>query len=73
MHRWLERSSSPIRLRQTMSIPDQYLADGGIAYPVPKIRGMAAKFGMRYEGVKVRDLKTYRSPCSAIASAAFPT
>ena len=40
----------------TMSIPDQYLADGGIAYPVPKIRGMAAKFGMRYEGVKVRDL-----------------
>jgi hypothetical protein len=43
-------------LTSTMSIPDQYLADGGIAYPVPKIRGMAAKFGMRYEGVKVRDL-----------------
>jgi hypothetical protein len=43
-------------LTSTMSIPDQYLADGGIAYPVPKIRGLAAKFGMRYEGVKVRDL-----------------
>jgi hypothetical protein len=43
-------------LSSTMSIPDQYLADGGVAYPVPKIRGMAAKFGMRYEGVKVRDL-----------------
>jgi hypothetical protein len=46
----------PNPLTSTMSIPDQYLADGGIAYPVPKIRGMAAKFGMRYEGVKVRDL-----------------
>jgi hypothetical protein len=43
-------------LTSKMSIPDQYLADGGIAYPVPKIRGLAAKFGMRYEGVKVRDL-----------------
>src|SRR5258708_37907945 len=46
----------PNPLTSTTSIPDQYLADGGIAYPVPKIRGMAAKFGMRYEGVKVRDL-----------------
>ena len=46
----------PNPLTSTMSIPDQYLADGGIAYPVPKIRGMAAKFGMRYEGVKFRDL-----------------
>ena len=39
-----------------MSIPDQYLADGGVAYPVPKLRGVAAKFGLRYEGVKVKDL-----------------
>jgi len=46
----------PNPLTSTMSIPDQYLADGGIAYPVPKIRGLAAKFGLRYEGVKVRDL-----------------
>src|SRR5258708_29441383 len=46
----------PNPLTSTMSIPDQYLADGGLAYPVPKIRGLAAKFGMRYEGVKVRDL-----------------
>ncbi|MBV9182488.1 MAG: hypothetical protein JO356_14345 [Acidobacteria bacterium] len=43
-------------LTANMSIPDQYLADGGVAHPVPKIRGLAAKFGMRYEGVKVRDL-----------------
>jgi len=46
----------PNPLASTMSIPDQYLVDGGIAYPVPKIRGLAAKFGLRYEGVKVRDL-----------------
>src|SRR5260370_37646879 len=46
----------PNPLTSKMSIPDQYLADGGIAYPVPKIRGMAAKFGMRYEGVKGRDM-----------------
>jgi hypothetical protein len=45
----------PNPLAANMSIPDQYLADGGISYPLPKIRGLAAKFGMRYEGVKVRD------------------
>jgi hypothetical protein len=46
----------PNPLTSTMSIPDQYLVDGGIAYPVPKISGLAAKMGIRYEGVKVRDL-----------------
>jgi hypothetical protein len=46
----------PNPLTSTMSIPDQYLADGGISRSVPKVRGLAAKFGMRYEGVKVRDL-----------------
>jgi hypothetical protein len=46
----------PNPLTSTMSIPDQYLADGGISRSVPKIRGLAAKFGMRYEGVKVRDI-----------------
>jgi hypothetical protein len=43
-------------LTATMSIPDQYLADGGVAYPVPRFRGLAARFGLRYEGIKVRDL-----------------
>jgi hypothetical protein len=43
-------------LTVNMSIPDQYLADGGVSHSVPKIRGLAAKFGMRYEGVKVRDI-----------------
>lgn len=46
----------PNPLTSFMSIPDQYLADGGISHGVPKIRGLAAKFGMRYEGVKVRDI-----------------
>jgi hypothetical protein len=46
----------PNPLTATMSIPDQYLVDGGVAYPVPKMRGLAAKMGLRYEGVKVRDL-----------------
>ena len=33
-------------------------ADGTseVRMPVPKIRGLAAKMGLRYEGVKVRDL-----------------
>ena len=43
-------------LTSTMSIPDQYLVDGGVAYPFPKVKGLAFKTGLRYEGVKVRDL-----------------
>ena len=43
-------------LISTMSIPDQYLVDGGVAYPFPKIKGLALKTGLRYEGVKVRDI-----------------
>ncbi len=39
-----------------MSIPDQYLMDGGIAHPFPKVRGLAVKAGLRYEGLKVKDL-----------------
>ena len=39
-----------------MSIPDQYLVDGGIAHPFPKVRGLALKGGLRYEGLKVKDL-----------------
>lgn len=46
----------PNPLTAFMSIPDQYLVDGGISHGVPKVRGLAAKFGMRYEGVKVRDI-----------------
>jgi len=46
----------PNPLTQYMSIPDQYLVDGGIANPFPKVRRLVIKTGMRYEGVKVRDL-----------------
>ena len=50
----LNRPANP--LTSDMSIPDQYLVDGGLAYPFPHIRGMAVKGGLRYEGVKVKDL-----------------
>jgi hypothetical protein len=38
------------------STPDQYLAEAGIAYPFPKVRGLVVTFGPHIEGVKVRDL-----------------
>jgi len=46
----------PDPLTSTMSIPDQYLVAGGVAYPFPKVRGLAVRGGLRYEGVKVRNL-----------------
>jgi hypothetical protein len=46
----------PNPLTSTMSVPDQYLVDGGVAYPFFLIRGLAVKSGLRYEGLKVRDL-----------------
>jgi hypothetical protein len=49
-------TSKPNPLATYMSIPDQYLVDGGIAHPFPHVRGLAAKAGLRYEGVKVKDL-----------------
>ncbi|MFB3921102.1 MAG: hypothetical protein ACE145_05235 [Terriglobia bacterium] len=39
-----------------MSIPDQYLAQVGLAYPFPKSRHVAVNFGGRMEGVPVRDI-----------------
>ena len=39
-----------------MSVPDQYLAEAGIAYPFPKVRGLAVDFGSRLEGIPVHDL-----------------
>jgi hypothetical protein len=50
----LNRPPNP--LTAYMSIPDQYLVDGGVAHPFPKIRGLAFKGGLRYEGLKVKDL-----------------
>ena len=40
---------------QVMSVADQYLFRAGIGRALPKIRGLAASFGGRIEGVPVRD------------------
>ena len=50
----LNRPINP--LTHYMSIPDNYLVDGGIAHPFFKVRGLAVTGGLRYEGVKVKDL-----------------
>lgn len=41
-----------------MSVPDQYLARAGVVYPILKREswGLSASFGLRMEGVPVRDL-----------------
>ena len=41
---------------EVMSIADQYLARGGIAFPIPKSVAMTGSFGLRAEGVPVRDI-----------------
>ena len=54
-----------------MSVTDQYLVRGGIGHALPKIRGLAASFGGRFEGVPVRDLiggaNGFRRPGYAIS------
>jgi hypothetical protein len=44
------------RGEEFMSVADQYLFRAGVGHTVPKIRGLAASFGIRKEGVPVRDL-----------------
>ena len=44
------------RGEDVMSVPDQYLYRGGLGRAIPKVRGLAASFGFRTEGVPVRDL-----------------
>lgn len=39
-----------------MSVPDQYLAEAGVAYPFPKVRGLAVDFGTRVEGIPATDI-----------------
>ena len=38
-----------------MSVPDQYLYRGGVIVPTPKLRGLSFSFGIRGEGIPVRD------------------
>lgn len=42
-------------LETVMSVSDQYLYRGGVTRGVPWVRGLAASFGGRIEGVPVRD------------------
>lgn len=41
---------------QLMSIADQYLLRGGVAFPVPRSRNLSFSAGVRIEGVPVRDI-----------------
>src|SRR5262249_48320279 len=54
-----------------MSVPDQYIARGGVAVPTPKIRGLSLSVAGRMEGIPVRDLigksEGFRRPGYAIS------
>jgi hypothetical protein len=41
---------------RALSVPDQYLFRGGLAYAVPKFRGISVSVAVRDEGVPARDL-----------------
>jgi hypothetical protein len=47
---------NPVTLTQYNAIMDQYLMEGGVAYPIKKIRGLTVTFGPRMEGVPARNL-----------------
>jgi hypothetical protein len=44
------------RGEEVFSVTDQYLFRGGAGHPIPWIRGLAGSFGLRMEGVPVRDV-----------------
>lgn len=44
------------RGEEVFSVADQYLFRGGAGHPIPWIRGLAGSFGLRMEGVPVRDV-----------------
>jgi thiol-disulfide isomerase/thioredoxin len=52
------------------SVPDQYLARAGVAYPIPGVKGLSVSLAARMEGVPVRDLvggnEGFRRPGYAI-------
>ena len=59
------------RGEEVMSVADQYLVRCGVSRAVPKIPGLVATFGGRWEGVPVRDLlgrsNGFRRPGYAIS------
>lgn len=44
------------RGEEFFSVSDQYLFRGGAGHPIPWIKGLAGSFGLRMEGVPVRDV-----------------
>lgn len=58
-------------LEGIMSVPDQYLWQGGIGYAVPRMRGLALTVASRMDGVPARDLlgksDGFRRPGYAVA------
>jgi len=49
-------AANPLTLLQYNSISDQYLLEGGIAHPVPHVKGLTFTFGPRMEGAPARNL-----------------
>jgi hypothetical protein len=47
---------NPVTLTQYNAVSDQYLMEGGVAYPLAKVRGLTITFGPRMEGVPARNL-----------------
>jgi hypothetical protein len=47
---------STLTMLQYNSISDQYLLEGGIAWPIPHVKGLTFTFGPRMEGVPARNL-----------------
>jgi hypothetical protein len=60
------------RGEEYLSVADQYLFRGGLSRAVPRVRGLAATFGGRIEGVPVRDAfgksNGFRRPGYAISA-----
>lgn len=56
---------------EIMSVTDQYLFRGGVSRPIPKLRGLVATFGARWEGVPQVDVfggsEGFRRPGYAVS------
>jgi hypothetical protein len=49
-------AANPVTMTQFNAISDQYLMEGGIAKPIPKVKGLTLTFGPRMEGVPAKNL-----------------
>lgn len=50
------KAADPLALTQYNAVMDQYLLEGGVAHPIPAVRGLTVLFGPRMEGVPARNL-----------------